>query len=59
MRSGMQGRAPRPPGKFQFIYGYEPLGVVHQWNTLYVNGWLKPPADQLRDQMLVDQEKRY
>jgi len=48
-----------PTWQFQFSHGYEPLGAVHLWDMFYVFGWLKPPADQPRDRMLVDQEQGY
>ena len=48
-----------PTWQFQFSHGYEPLGAVHLWDMFYVFGWLKAPADQPRDRMLVDQEQRY
>ncbi|HUO01904.1 MAG TPA: carboxylesterase family protein, partial [Rhizomicrobium sp.] len=48
-----------PTWQYQFSHGYEPLGAVHLWDMFYVFGWLKAPADQPRDRMLVDQEQRY
>lgn len=48
-----------PTWQFQFSHGYEPLGAVHLWDMFYLFGWLKPPADQPRDRMLVDQEQAY
>jgi para-nitrobenzyl esterase len=48
-----------PTWRFEFSHGYEPLGAVHLWDMFYVFGWLKPPADQLRDAELVDQIERY
>jgi para-nitrobenzyl esterase len=48
-----------PTWQFQFSHGYEPLGAVHLWDMFYLFGQLKPPADQPRDSMLVDQEQRY
>jgi para-nitrobenzyl esterase len=48
-----------PTWQYQFSHGYEPLGAVHLWDMFYLFGWLKPPADQPRDKMLVDQEQGY
>ena len=48
-----------PTWQFQTSAGYEPLGAVHLWDMFYLFGWLKAPADQPRDKLLVDQMQGY